>query len=538
MSKATDRDVIIIGGGHDGLTTAAYLGRAGMRPLVLESRATVGGRAVTEEIHPGFRCSTVLHNAGPLLPSVARDLELGRHGLQWLVPEVRVLAPGASGAPVIIHDDPSRTAAALAGVSARDAAAYPVFAGVLARIGAALAPLASMTPPALGAPQARDLWNALKLGKRLRGLGKKDIYRLLRWGPMAIADLTAEWFENETLRAIIAARGIHGSFAGPWSAGTSAAVLLQAAFDGQATAPAAFPRGGMGALTAALAAAARAQGAEIRTGARVAQVLVEDGAATGVVLDGGETLRARAVVSGADPRQTFLKLVDPAHLGPDFAGKMRNYRCQGAAAKVNLALARLPRWNDFGSACPPAALGGRIHMGPTIDYLERAFDAAKYGELSPRPYLDITIPTLTDPSLAPAGAHVASIHVQFAPYQLRRGSWPERRQEILEVVLATLGDHVKDLRASIVAAQVLSPVDLEREYGLTGGHLLHGEPALDQLFTFRPLIGWAQYRTPIAGLYLCGAGTHPGGAITGASGANASREILRDLRSTRSAARR
>jgi phytoene dehydrogenase-like protein len=347
---------------------------------------------------------------------------------------------------------------------------------------------------------------------------------------MAVADLTAEWFDSELPRATIAARGIHASFAGPWSAGTSAGLLLQAALDGHAVAPAAFPRGGAGALTTALAAAARALGAEVRTGARVAQIAVKDGTATGVVLDGGEEVAARAVVSNADPRRTFLRLLDAASLGPDFAGKMRHYRCQGAAAKVNLALARLPRFRavpDGGTS----ALAGRVHIGPDIDYLEKAFDAAKYGDISPRPYLELTIPSLLDPSLAPAGAHVMSIHVQFTPYALRGEAWSGRRAELVRIVVDTLAEHAPDLPGLIVGQQVLTPVDLETEYGLSGGHLLHGEPALDQLFSFRPLIGWAQYRSPIAGLYLCGSGTHPGGAISGACGANASREILKDLRS-------
>ena len=532
----TKVDVIVIGAGHNGLVTAAHLAKEGLGTLVLEGRPTVGGRAVTEEIHPGFRCPTVLHAAGPLLPSVARELQLQRHGLEWLRPDVRVFAPSLDGPSLAIFDDPRRTAEGLRRGSGRDAERYEEFAAAIARIGAALSPLVSMTPPSLEAPSARDLWNGLRLGRRLRGLDKKDTHRLLRWGPMAVADLTSEWFEGEALRAVIAARGIHASFAGPWSAGTSASVLLQAAFDGQATAPAAFPRGGMGALTAALASAARAAGAEIRTGARVARIEVTEGRASGVVLDSGEELAASAVVSNADPRRTLLGLLDAAALGPDLAGKLRNYRCQGSAAKVNLALSRLPRWRAISNPRngDGRMLAGRIHIGPDIDALERAFDAAKYGQISPRPYLDLAIPSLLDPSLAPAGAHVMSVHAQFAPYTLREGSWNgdgAQKRQLARAVVETLSEYAPDLAETIVAQQVLSPADLEAEYGLTGGHLLHGEPALDQLFTFRPLIGWAQYRSPVPRLYLCGSGTHPGGAVTGACGANAGREIVRDLRS-------
>jgi phytoene dehydrogenase-like protein len=513
------REVVIIGAGHNGLCTAAYLARAGHKPLVLEARPVVGGRAVTEEIHPGFRCSTVLHAAGPLLPRIARELDLGRHGLAWLQPAVRLFAPSLDGRALFIHDDPARTAAGLTG---HDADAYPEFAATFARIGRALAPLVSMTPPAALAPTARDLWKLVTVGRRVRRLGKRDTFRVLRWAPMAVADLVGEWFKGDLLRATLAARGIYASNAGPRSGGTGAALLLQAAHDGQATAPAAFPRGGMGGLTAALAAAARALGAEIRTGAPVARILVDKGAASGVVLRSGEEIPARVVVSSADPRTTLLGLLDAGALGPDFAGKIRNYRCTGSVAKVNLALSRLPRFTALGSDQTP--LSGRIHIGPTLDDLERAFDAIKYGELSARPMLDLAIPSLLDPTLAPVGAHVMSIHAQFVPARANRS-------EVVKTVVQTLAAYAPELPDVIVGHQLLTPADLESEYGLGGGHLLHGEPALDQLFAFRPLIGWARYRTPVARLYLCGSGTHPGGAASGGSGLNASREIIQDLRS-------
>src|SRR5205085_4271802 len=300
-----------------------------------------------------------------------------------------------------------------------------------ARIGRVLAPLLTRTPPSIEKPTAGDIWHFGKLGKDFRGLGKKDAYRLLRWGPMAVADLAAEWFETELLRAVVAARGITGAFAGPWSAGTSVPLLMQAAADGSAIAPAASVKGGMGALTQALSAAAQAAGATVRTGASVARVLVKDGAATGVVLESGEEIAARAVVSNADPKNTFLRLVDLTELDPDFLTKVRGYRSTGTAAKLNLALAGLPTFKALpdASANDHAALKGRIHIGPDIDYLERAFDAAKYGDFSPAPYMDITIPSLADPTLAPEGKHVLSIYVQFAPYHLQAGDWDARREE-------------------------------------------------------------------------------------------------------------
>jgi phytoene dehydrogenase-like protein len=532
-----EHDVIVVGAGHNGLVAAAILAGAGAKTLVLEARDVVGGRCVTEEIAPGFRCPAVLHTAGPLLGRVASDLELDRHGLKWLAPAVRVFAPSPSGPAVRIHDDPARTAACLRAVSAKDAAQYPHFAESFRRIGAAIAPVMTAEPPSVETPRAGDLWRLLASMRRVRALGKRDAYRVLRWGPMAVADVVAEWFESDLLRATVAARGIYASFAGPWSAGTGAALLLQAALDGQATAPAAFPRGGMGALTAAMADAARAWGAEIRTGARVKHVRVKDGAVRGVVLANGEEISAHAVASGADPRTTLLGLVDASELGPGVADRVRGYRCTGSAAKVNLALSRLPRFAALAAeGNDTAALTGRIHIGPGIDDLERAFDAAKYGAVSERPTLDVTIPSLLDDSLAPSGAHVMSIHAQFAPYALRTGSWATGREELVRRVVQTLAEYAPDIEQTIVAHTALTPVDLEATYGLAGGHLLHGEPSLDQLYVLRPLLGWAGYRTPIAGLYLCGSGTHPGGVASGASGANAGRAILTDLRDLRSAA--
>ncbi|HVF29158.1 MAG TPA: NAD(P)/FAD-dependent oxidoreductase, partial [Pyrinomonadaceae bacterium] len=308
-----------------------------------------------------------------------------------------------------------------------------------------------------------------------------------------------------------------------------------AALDGHAVAPAAFTKGGMGALTDALAQAAQASGAEIRTGAEVAQIQVSKGEATSVMLAGGEEIPARAVISNADPRHTFLRLVDPANFDPDFLTKIRNYRSLGSAAKINLALAGLPAFTALKQVDSNGRteLSGRTHIGPNIDYLERAFDAAKYGDYSPEPYMDITIPSLTDPTLAPEGHHVMSIYVQYAPYHLKDGDWTTRREEFGDAVIKSLSAYAPNLNDLIINRQVITPLDLEREYGLTGGHILHGEPSLDQFFAFRPLIGWAQYRSPVRGLYLCGAGTHPGGGVTGAPGANASREIMRDLKAAR-----
>ena len=520
-------DAIIIGAGHNGLVTACYLAKAGLKTLVLERREIVGGGAITEEFHPGFRCSILDHTAGPFSPQVAADLNLAQHGLQFITPEVRVLSLTADDRSLCVYNDPARTVTEIEKFSTKDAQSYPEFVNSFSKIGAVLAPILSMTPPSIDHPTANDAWQFGKIGLAFRGLGKKDEYRLLRWGPMAVADLVAEWFDTEVLRATVAARGISGSAAGPWSAGTSLGLLLQAALDSNPIAPASFVKGGMGGLANALASAASALGVELRTGTDVTRVETGEENGAKVVANDGQTFQARAVVSSADPRTTFLRLTDPIDLDPNFLLKMRNYRAKGTSAKINLALDGVPKFKGVDSE---AKLAGRIHIGPEIDYLERAFDASKYGEFSNEPYLDVTIPSLTDSALAPEGKHVMSIHVQFAPYKLRNGDWKSRGQEFADTVINQLAKFAPNLKDLIVSGQVITPVDLEETYGLSGGHIHHGEQALDQFFTFRPLIGWAQYRTPLKNLYLCGAGTHPGGGLTGLPGANAAREIIKDLK--------
>jgi phytoene dehydrogenase-like protein len=526
----TEYDIIIIGGGHNGLVAACYLAKAGLKTLVLERREIVGGAAVTEEIHPGFRCSTLSHSTAPFLPQIIRGLRLDRYGLEFITPVAKVLAPASDGSSICIYDDTAQTIRELEKVSAKDAKSYPAFERSFSRIGKVLAPLLTMTPPAIENPRPGELWNLGKLGRSFRNLGKQDAYRLLRWGPMAVADLVAEWFETETMRALVAARGIFGAFAGPWSAGTSTGLLWQAAMDGHAIAPATFVKGGMGALAEALASAARDAGVEIRTGSRVEKIDTGEDRAEKVLLKSGEEIAARAIVSNADPRTTFLKLVDPVFLDPSFLLKIRNYRATGVSAKINLALSDLPSFTGVEGDEVRTKLSGRIHIGPDIDYLERAFDAAKYGDYSPLPYMDITIPSLLDPALAPAGAQVMSVYIQYAPYKLKKGDWSSRREEFADNAIDALSSYAPNLKELIVARQVITPLDLEETYGMSGGHIHHGEQSLDQFFTFRPLIGWAQYRTPIRGLYLCGAGTHPGGGITGGPGANAAREIIKDFR--------
>jgi phytoene dehydrogenase-like protein len=525
---AETRDVIIIGGGHNGLVTAFYLAKAGFKPLVLERRSQTGGGAITEEFHPGFRCSTLAHTAGPLLPEIVRDMQLERHGLKLITPEISVTALSPDARVLSLYADAKRAAQEITKFSPKDAQQYPAFEESLRKISGVIAQALKLTPPNIDDPSRSDLWGMLTTGRALRKLGKKDMYRVLRWGPMAVADLVAEFFDTELLRATIAARGIFGTALGPWSAGSSLVLLIRAAGDPHPAGSASFAQGGIGAITAAMTAAAKEAGVEVRTGIDVKQVLVKDGAATGVALANGEQLAAKAVISNADPRRTMLRLVDPTHLTPDFVQKLQNFRMPGTVAKMNLALSGLPKFKGING--DGAALRGRIHIGPEIDYLERAFDESKYGNFSPHPYLEVTIPSLTDPSLAPAGKHVISVYMQYAPFKLKAGDWETQRDALGNTVVKTLAEYAPNLPDLVEDGQIITPKDLEQEYGLTGGHIFHGELALDQFFTMRPLLGWARYSTPIRNLYLCGSGTHPGAGLTGGSGMNAAREIVKELR--------
>jgi phytoene dehydrogenase-like protein len=524
----TKRDILIIGGGHNGLVTAFYLAKAGFKPLVLERRQQVGGAAITDEFHPGFRCSTLAHTAGPVRPDIVRDMELEKHGARFITPDACVTALSPDGRALTLYQDENKSAQSISGFSKKDAAKYPEFANSLAKISKVIAEALATTPPDIDHPSSGDLWSMLKTGRALRNLGKRDMYRVLRWGPMAVADLVAEYFETELLRAVIAARGIFGTFLGPWSAGSSLQLLIRAAGDPHPAGSAFFVAGGTGALTQAMASAAKAVGVEIQTGAEVIEIRVKDGAATGVLLATGQEINAKAIISNADPKRTLLKLTDPVHLSPDFVQKLQHYRGNGTVAKLNLALSALPSFTALNNG-DAIARKSRIHIAHEIDYLERAFDESKYGNFSRQPYLEATIPSLTDPTLAPEGKHVMSIYMQYAPYKLK-GSWEDQRKALGQTAVQTLAQYAPNLPELILTHQIITPLDLEETYGLTGGQIFHGDLALDQFFTMRPLLDWARYKTPIQNLYLCGNGTHPGAGLTGGSGANAAREILKELK--------
>jgi phytoene dehydrogenase-like protein len=534
LTMPIGQKVVLIGGGHNALINAFYLAKGGFKPVVLERRDVVGGGAVTEEFHPGFRASTLAHTLGPLRADVARDLQLDRAKLEIFRPDPRVFAPAPDGRALVFYGDAAKTAGGISHLSAKDGSRYTEFADTLDEMSGVFNQLASITPPAIDTPSPEDFWNLLKVGRGVRSLGKTGIFDLLRWGPMAVADFVAEFFETELLRATIAARGIVGANLGPWSAGSTAVLLLRAAADPHPVGSAVFPRGGLGEFARALAEVAQNAGVEIRTNSEVQHIRTKDGAVSGVVLANGDEIACEALVSGVNPKRTFFSLLDPANLDPVFAMRMKNFRTTGSVAKVHLALSGLPEFPALSNAVGPdgfrQALAGRIHIGPEIDYLEKAFDASKYGEISSAPYLDVTIPTILDPSLAPEGKHVLSAYFQFAPYNLREGNWETRRGELANIAIKTLSAYSPTIAHLVEATHVITPKDLETTYGFTGGHIYHGELALDQIFTMRPVLDWARYKTPVRGLFLCSSGTHPGNGLTGASGANAAKEIIHELR--------
>ena len=519
-------DAIVIGGGHNALVCAAYLARAGRRVLVLERRERVGGAAVSEQVFPGFTFSVYSYVVSLLRPEIIRDLDLARHGLH-ILPLESTLTPLPDGDHLLQWNDPDRNRAALARHSRRDAEAYDEYGHLMHEMARAVKPILGMTPPDPAGAELGDFAALVRLGAHLRGLGAEKFHALGRLLTMSAADFLDQWFETEALKATKSASGIIGTLLGPRSPGTAYVLLhhYMGEIDGVFRAWG-FARGGNGSVSAAIAAAARALGVTIRTEAPVARVLIDNGRAAGVVLESGEEIGARRVVSGADPRRTFLDLVGERHLDADFVAAIRRYRFRGASGKVNLALAEAPNFT-----CLPgngAHLRGAISISPSVDYIERAYDDAKYGEVSRRPYLDIVIPSMIDPSMAPPGRHVMSIFVQYAPYHVN-GGWTDARREALgDAVIDTLAEYAPNIESAILHRQVITPADIERTVGLTEGNIFQGELSLSQMFFLRPVPGWAKYRTPIVGLYQCGAGTHPGGGVMGASGRLAALAMLRE----------
>lgn len=538
MSKTYD--AVIIGGGHNGLVTAAYLARARYRVLVLERRETLGGAAATEELAaaPGFKFNTGAPEAGLFRPQIVADLNLKQHGLEFIEGPAVAFSPHAAGAAtgLTLWRDESQTVAEIARFSEADAAKFPAFSRLMTRLAGVLEAITELTPPQLTEAGLAELWPWLKVGLKLRRLGKREMMEFLRVLPLSAAEFLDEWFESDVLKGMLGAAGIAGSMQGPRASGTALMLLyhhLNAENAGLRVCR--LVRGGSGQLSAALAGAARQFGADVRTGAEVAGVVVKDYQATGVVLADGDEIPARVVISNADPRRTFLGLVGAPNLDVGFVRRVRNIRLRGCTAKVNLALSGLPHFRGLPdpdrrhrNEVPPQ-LSGRILISPDLDYLERAYDDAKYGRFSSQPYLEVVMPSVLDSTLAPPGQHVMSITMQYAPYHLRDGDWDAEREALGDHIVDTLAGCAPDLKDLILHRQVLTPLDWERDYGLTEGGIYHGQMGLDQLLFMRPVPGFGQYRTPLAGLYLCGAGAHPGGGVTGVPGFNAAREVLRGL---------
>lgn len=521
-------DVIVVGAGHNGLVAAAYLAKAGRRVLVLEQRAIVGGAAVTEEFTPGFRVSTVADGGGYLAPRVVRDL--GIDSRVELVPSDAVaVCPQLDGSRLTIWRDVARSAAEISRFSEADGRRYPEFVQLMNRIAEVMAAQMELTPPELPGLGLRDARAGSGLFGPVRRLGRKRIGELLRVLSMSVDDLLSEHFESPTVQAAIGASSVLNITWGPREAGTVFTMLGNWALGGTGTfRSASFVKGGMGALTGALAAAAADYGAEIRTDVAVGRIIVEDGAAAGVALDTGEEVRAPTVVSNADPRTTFHQLVEPRLLPASFLHGLRVMKYRGSAARVHLALSDLPEFSALGED-DADLLRAPIQIAPSLDYVQRAYDSTKYGRYSEHPYLDLLIPTLSDPTLAPEGRHIMSITAKYAPYELRDTSWELEREAFGDIVIDTLAEYVPGVRDLILHREVLAPSDLETRFGLIEGNPNHGEMTLDQIFHMRPVAGYARYRTPVDGLYMCGAGTHPGGGVTGLPGHNAAREILVDV---------
>jgi phytoene dehydrogenase-like protein len=518
-------DAIVIGGGHNGLVNATYLAKAGKKVLVLERRHVLGGAAVTEEIVPGFLFSECSYVVSLLRPEIIRELDLPRHGLE-ILPLDGTFSPMPNGDYLWRMNDHAKSLREIRRHSRVDAEAYDEFSKMMTPMCRFVKPLLSMIPPDPTTLHPRDLQRLFFLGQRFRQLSSDERYTLIQLMTMSAGDFLDQWFETDVLKATMSASGIIGTFLGVRSPGTAYVLLhhYMGEIDG-AFRSWGFSRGGTGAISNAIAAAAREAGVEIRTKASVDQILIKNGRAVGVVLQNGDEISASVISSSVDPHLTFEKFIKPSELPADFLASVRRYKFRGSSGKVNLALDALP---DFKSLPGPGAhLRGAISISPSIDYMERAYDDAKYGRYSRRPYIDIVIPSLTDPSVAPPGRHVLSCFVQYAPYKLAQGTWDEQREAFGDDVIDTLAEHAPNIKKIIIGRQVLTPLDLEREFGLTQGNIFQGELSLEQLFFLRPVPGWAYYRTPIDKLYMCGSATHPGGGIMGAPGRIASQVILK-----------
>ncbi len=525
-----NNEVVIIGAGHNSLVAAGYLAQAGRRVVVLEKRSVVGGVASTEEIFPGFKISPCADTAGYLSREVAADLKLDSQ-VEIIPLDPIASSPEPDGSHLTIWRDTARTVAEIERFSSADAAKYPAFVEKMTKMAGVIGGLLKLTPMDLPDVGFADLRAALGLAGPIFKLGRKNVNDLLRVLPMPVEDLLNEWFESEVLKGAIAASAVKDITWGPQEAGTAFTFLYNWALsDTGLFRSASLVKGGIGELSRAMADTARGFGAEIRTDAEVRSIDVEEGQVAGVTLGNGESIRASVVVSGASPRTTFLRLMDARRLDASFVRHVRNIKYRGSASRIHFTLNGLPEFAAFSGGETEGHLRGPIQIAPSIAYLQRAFDCTKYGRPSSAPYLDIVIPTVADPSLAPGGKHILSATLKYTPYALREGSWESTAKELEKLVEDTIAEYAPNFRGLVEDRRMLTPIDLERIYDLPEGNTNHGEMTLDQFFHMRPVPGYARYRTPVKGMYLCGPGCHPGGGVTGIPGRNAAREILADAK--------
>lgn len=527
--KKSEYDVVVIGAGHNGLLTAAYLGKAGLKVLVLERRNIVGGACVTEEVIPGFKISTTSYVCSLLRPEVIRDLELKKHGLKLLVRDPSSCSLFEDGSHYYFWRDPQKTLEEIRKLSKKDANNWHRYEADLEEIARFVEPM--MIKPALD-PQTRKIRELIEMARMGIALRKvpKTLAKLLRMFSMSVKDFLDMYFESEKLKATLATDGVIGAYAGPYQQGTAYVLFHHVMGESEGVKGSwAYVEGGMGGITQAILKSLKRFQVDVLCDAEVSNILVKEGKAYGVALKDGREFLAKCVASNADPKRTFLKMVDPKHLSLEFISEIEKIKCRGATFKMNLALDGLPNWK----AVPGSTLGpqhrGTIHLTPSMDYLEKAWDDAKYGRCSTRPMLECTIPTSIDKTIAPDGKHIMGMFVQYAPYDLKDSNWEIEKPKFIDRCLNLLEEFSPGIRNQIEGVHALSPLDLEQEYGLTGGNLFHGEMTLDQMLFMRPVSGWSRYKTPIQDLYLCGSGAHPGGGVLGAPGYLAAKQILTDF---------
>ncbi len=527
-------DAVVVGGGHNGLTAAAYLARAGLTTLVLERRNIVGGCCVTEEIAPGCRASTTSYIASMLRPEVISDLRLAEYGLRMVPCDPAIQVPFPDGHVVPWWADRGRAKAEFATISAKDAETFVEVDDRLKKLARYLQPFFMEPPPEIDTRSMRGWGDLFRVGKKFRGISSDEVSQLISFLTGSLGEFLDHNYESEKIKTMFLANNVYGKHGGPYQPGTAIGLLFHLLSGGEHQRQGFYGHvmGGMGAITQALAASGRKLGVEIRTSAPVAQIDVRDGRARGVVLEDGTEIRARIVLSNADPKRTFLKMVAASELPNEFLHSIRCIKMEGPCAKVNLVLDAEPRFT--GTSPTASALERTFYtLVPSLAFAERCYDIAKFGEIPEELWVDCVVSSNADPSLAPAGKHILTCFVQYVPYHLREGNWDEKRELLGNRVIKKIAEYAPNVPNAIVARQVLTPLDLERTYGLTEGNIFHGDLRLEQLFFMRPVSGWSQYRTPVDGLYLCGAGTHPGGGVTGAPGHNAAHQALGDWKKGR-----